>query len=282
MSTSTAYHNTAGKADVHDAQTGTKVDHVAGMKVWKDPAQPLRYRIATRIADHVSGIECPTCVDVGCSLGNDCATLLAALGRTAKVTGVDIMEAQITTARERVPAATFVQGDASKLPFDDASVDSIQCARMLIHAPDLHAVLNEFVRVMKPGAIAVFYEGDYRTNALLTSDMAIAKVHAAKMSMTVGGIAHPNVAQEILQYLLASPEVEQVTFDGYPSVQRDPTYGFPGMRELEKGKLQKLVELGTLTQEEVAAYDEGLDAAVASGNWVETGILFEIGFFKKG
>jgi len=53
---------------------------------------------------------------VGCSVGNDCATLLAALGRPAKVTGVDLMEAQLATARDRVPGATFVQADAAKLP----------------------------------------------------------------------------------------------------------------------------------------------------------------------
>merc|ERR1712070_310310 len=241
MSMSAAYHNTAGQAEVKDSATGLKVDHVAAAKAWQDPTQPLRDRIAARIANHLKDTKCPTCVDVGCSIGNDCATLLAALGREANVTGVDLMDAQLATARERVPEATFVAGDAANLPFSDVSLDSLQCARLLIHAVDVRAVLDEFLRVMKPGAIGVFYEGDYRAGTLLTSDANIAKVHAAKRALTVSALAHPNVAQDVLKYLLASPAVEGVTFDGFPMVTRDPTYGYPQMREMDQGLLQKLV-----------------------------------------
>ena len=219
MSTSAAYHQTEGKAEVHDPATGTKVDHVAAMQAWVDPSQPLRDRIASRVAEHVKDLDGPTCVDVGCAIGNDCATLLATLGRvgqtSAKVTGVDVMEAQLAKARERVPGASFVEGDAAKLPFEDASVDSLQCARLLIHTADLHAALGEFIRVLKPGGIGCFYEGDFRTQTLLTSDAAIAKVHAAKLAMSIGGIANPNVAHAVFQYLLASPDAEQVTFDAF-------------------------------------------------------------------
>lgn len=286
MSASAAYHRTEGKAEVHDAATGTKVDHVAVMQAWVDPSQPLRDRIASRVAAHVQDRVSPTCVDVGCAIGNDCATLLVALGRvgqnSATVTGVDVMEAQLATARERVPEATFVQGDAARLPFEDASVDSLQCARLLIHSADLHATLDEFMRVLKPGGIGCFYEGDFRTQTLLTSDAAIAKVHAAKLALSTGGIANPNVAHAVFQYLLASPDAEQVTLDGFPSVQRDPTYGLgTRMLEMDKGQCRKLVEAGTLTQLEVDAYYAKLDAAVASGDWVETGLLFEIGFVKR-
>jgi ubiquinone/menaquinone biosynthesis C-methylase UbiE len=282
MSLSAAYHNTAGKAEVEDAATGMKVDHVAVQKACtQDPTQPLRDRIAQRIANHVKVIECPTCVDVGCSIGKDCATLLAALGRAANVTGVDLMEAQLEAARASIPEASFVQGDAANLPLSDASVDSLQCARLLMHAPDLGATLDEFLRVMKPGAIAVFYEGDFRAGALLTSDATIAKVHAAKKAQTVGALAQPNVAQDILKYLLASPATELVTFDGFPAVNRDPTYGFPGMLEVEKGQLQTLVENGTLTQDEFDEYYRVLGAVVTSGDWVESNMLFEISFVKK-
>lgn len=283
MSSSAAYHNTAGKAVIEDEATGLKVDHVAIQKACtQDPTQALRDRIAARIANHVKAIDCPACVDVGCSIGKDCATLLAALGgRPANVTGVDIMEAQLESARTLVPEATFVQADAAKLPFNDVSVDSLQCARLLMHAPDLAATLDEFVRVMKPGAIAVFYEGDFRAGVLLTSDPMLAKVHTVKKEATVNAIARPNVAQDVLKYLLASPAATQVSFDGFPMVTRDPTYGYPGMREVEKGQLQKLVENGTLTQLEFDEYYPTLDSAIANGDWVESNMLFEISFVKK-
>jgi len=281
MSASASYHKTEGKVDVTDEETGTKIDHVKAVQEYKDPAQGLRDKIAVRVASHVKDIECPTCVDVGCSIGNDCKGLLAALGRQAKVTGVDIMEGQLEKARQLVPGVTFLQGEATKLPLGDASVDSLQCARLLMHCEDLPAALNEFLRVMKPGALGVFYEGDFRAQHLLTSDATIAKVHAAKQAMSTGSVAQPHVAQEVLKLSLASPHAESVTFDGFPAVHRDPTYGYEPMREMEKGQLAKMVEKGTLTQAEVDEYYERLDAAVERGDWVEAGLVFEIGFVKK-
>lgn len=280
---SAAYRgHTAGEAEVKDDRTGLKVDHVTGMKEWKDPSEPLRDRIAARVAAHVKHVECPSCVDVGCSIGNDCARLLAALDRPANVTGVDLMAAQLDQARTRVPQASFVEADAAKLPFGDNSLDSLQCARLLIHASDLEAVLDEFIRVLKPGGIGVFYESDYRTQTMLTSDPQVAKVYAAKQEMTASGLAQPNVAHAVLKYLLASPAIEAgVTFDGWAAVHRDPTYGWAGMLEMEKAQLAKLVEEGSLTQVEVDDYYANLDSAVARGDWVESGMLFEIGFVKK-
>ena len=281
MSSSAAYKQAGKSSTIHDTVTNTKVDHAAVMKAFKDPTQALRDRIARRIATHVRDIECPTCVDVGCAIGGDCQTLMRALSRKANVTGVDIMEAQVKVARERVPECTFVQGGAEKLPFADSSVDSIQCARLLIHVPKLQSALAEFLRVMKPGAIGVFYEGDFRTNKLLTTNAVIAKVHAAKMDLTTSGLAHPNIATDVLKYLIASPSAANVTIDGFPSVVRDPTYGLPVVKEMDAKKLTKLVEMGTLTQKEVDTYWKELDAAVQSGDWVETALLFEISFIKK-
>merc|ERR1712159_526950 len=116
--------------------------------------------------------------------------------------------------------------------------------------------------------------GDFRTQHLLTSDETIAKVHAAKAAMTTSSMAQPNVAGEVFKMLLARSDTEHVTLDGFPVVQRDPTYGWPGMRDVEKGQLQKLVEKQRLTRTEVDEYSERLDVAVANGDWVETALVF--------
>jgi ubiquinone/menaquinone biosynthesis C-methylase UbiE len=42
-----------------------------------------------------------------------------------EVTGLDQSERMIEIARERIPAATFVQADALPLPFDDSSFDRV-------------------------------------------------------------------------------------------------------------------------------------------------------------
>ena len=106
-------------------------------------------------------------------------------------------------------------------------------------------------------------------------------MHATKHALSTAGVANPHAAYDVYRALLTSPHATDVTLDGYPALHRDPTYGFPGMRDYEMGRLRELVKVGRLTEEEVAAYDAELDDAASKGDWIETGTLFEIGFIRK-
>lgn len=87
-------------------------------------------------------------LDVGCGTGN--AALLAA-ERGARVTGVDpaasLLELAVTDAEERGVKATFVTGDATRLPVADASFDAVLSVFGVIFAPDAHAAAAELARV---------------------------------------------------------------------------------------------------------------------------------------
>jgi ubiquinone/menaquinone biosynthesis C-methylase UbiE len=54
-----------------------------------------------------------------------CGTGFLTRHLAGEVTGLDQSERMIKIARERVPAARFVQGDAGRLPFEDASFDRV-------------------------------------------------------------------------------------------------------------------------------------------------------------
>jgi SAM-dependent methyltransferase len=72
-------------------------------------------------------------LDLGCGCGVPVARTLAGAGH--HVTGVDISEVQVRRARALVPAATFIQADATRAEFGDDSFDAIVSLYALIHMP---------------------------------------------------------------------------------------------------------------------------------------------------
>src|SRR4051794_18530940 len=71
-----------------------------------------------------------------------------------EVVGVDIVPELLEQARERAerfPNVTFVEGDATKLPFDYGSFDLAGTLRTLHHIPRPELAMAELVRVTRPG-----------------------------------------------------------------------------------------------------------------------------------
>ena len=87
-------------------------------------------------------------VDVGTGTGAG-ARAIRERFPTADVVGVDVAPAMIAEARKLVPEATFVEGDASALPFDDGSFDLAAHSNMI-------PFLDETARVLRPGGWTLF------------------------------------------------------------------------------------------------------------------------------
>jgi SAM-dependent methyltransferase len=94
-------------------------------------------------------------LDVGCGSGVPVALALATAGH--QVTGVDLSEVQVQRARERVPAAEFIQGDATKLEFPVAGFDAVVSFYALIHIPldEQPALLRRIAGWLRPGGLFV-------------------------------------------------------------------------------------------------------------------------------
>lgn len=73
----------------------------------------------------------------------------------ATVTGIELSPKMLALARERAAhlgiAADLREGDAQRLPFPDASFDTVVCALALCAIPDPRAALAEMRRVLVPG-----------------------------------------------------------------------------------------------------------------------------------
>jgi len=75
----------------------------------------------------------------------------AAVERGANVTGLDFSAEFVARAARNVPGATFREGDAQNLPFENDEFDAVICGYGIIHLPDPLKALNEMHRVLKPG-----------------------------------------------------------------------------------------------------------------------------------
>jgi len=90
-------------------------------------------------------------LDVGCGEGR-LTRHLAALGH--RVVGIDASPTLIAAARELAPDMELQVGNASALPFDDASFDQIVSFMCLHDVDDLDGAVREIARVLEPGGVA--------------------------------------------------------------------------------------------------------------------------------
>jgi len=109
-------------------------------------------------------------LDLCCGTGD---VVFAARRDGAAVVGLDFTEAMLAIALRRRTAgegddgAQFVQGDALRLPFADASFDAITIGYGVRNMADIEAGLREMLRVLRPGGRLVVLDCGKPDNALV-------------------------------------------------------------------------------------------------------------------
>lgn len=129
------------------------------------PDTPFPLEYAFHLLGPVAG---QTVLDYGCGNGENALPLAA---RGARVIGVDVSEALLGLARQRLALhglsgrASFVAGSAHELPLPDASADVVMGIAILHHL-DLDLAASEVYRVLKPGGLAIVQEPVRNSRAL--------------------------------------------------------------------------------------------------------------------
>jgi ubiquinone/menaquinone biosynthesis C-methylase UbiE len=103
-------------------------------------------------------------LDIGCGSGQLLAFLMELGAKGSNCSGIDLMPDRVEAARERVPSATVLCGNASKLAWPDAAFDLVTMSMVLssILADELaNAVCGEVDRVLAPGGTLVWYDTRY-------------------------------------------------------------------------------------------------------------------------
>lgn len=83
-------------------------------------------------------------LNIGCGIGSLEARL------EHNIAGIDLSEPMIRAAQRRVDAP-FILGDARKLPVQEGSVDAVVFVATLEFIEEIHSVLEEAKRILRPG-----------------------------------------------------------------------------------------------------------------------------------
>jgi len=101
-------------------------------------------------------------LDVGCGLGGPCRML--ADEYNCKTTGIDLSNEYIRTANKLSKLVnldektTFIQGDATSLPFEDNTFDIVWTQHVQMNIPNKRKFYSEINRVLKVGGRFLFYD----------------------------------------------------------------------------------------------------------------------------
>ena len=118
-------------------------------------------------------------LDVGCGVGHWGSMLASILPSTARVEGVDRDPYWVEKATKRVAQRglaerfQFHQGLAESLPFADNSFDLVTCQTVLIHTAEPGTVLDEMIRVVRPGGLILLAEPNNAANALIFDSITL-------------------------------------------------------------------------------------------------------------
>lgn len=107
--------------------------------------------------------ENQTAIDVCCGTGDWTLSLAEAVGPHGQVIGLDFSQNMLEIGeakRKRLgyEQVRLVQGNAMTLPFEDNSFDYATIGFALRNVPDIHTVLSEMMRVVRPGGMVVSLE----------------------------------------------------------------------------------------------------------------------------
>ena len=158
------------------------------------PTREVLARLPKNSAAHV--------LDVGCGQGHTTRLLAEALAPAACV-GLDFdaaLVAYATAQRDNPALVSFRQGDATQLPFADATFDIVFCRFLLIHMTDPVRVIREMLRVAKPGAFVLAFEADFAYEIAYPPEPALALIN----KVWQGLFQDPSAGRKLVSYFRAA------------------------------------------------------------------------------
>jgi len=159
--------------------------------------------VAPRMLDDFTASPGMRVLDLGTGVGA-MAAVLARRHPGIELWGVDLQAPQLRQACALHPVARYVQADAARMPFPDASFDRVHGTWVLEHIPDVPAVLTEVHRILVPGGQCFFLEVNNTTLQLTPPlpevEMATEALNRAQLA--AGG--DPYIGQKLDRLLRAA------------------------------------------------------------------------------
>ncbi|MEG1858588.1 MAG: methyltransferase domain-containing protein [Pseudoflavonifractor sp.] len=145
------------------------------------------------LTDMLPDLQKGTALDVGTRFGEFAFTLKEAMPEGSRILGLDCVPETVAQAREKQAGKglEFVLGDAAHLDFPDHSMELVAISNTLHHIEHYDAVLDEMLRVLRPGGYFLVNEmfSDHQNDAQQTHHAQ----HSleAKLDVLAGGFQRP-------------------------------------------------------------------------------------------
>ena len=113
-----------------------------------------------KLRNFLKNIEVDRALDVASRHGEFARKLMAGLARCGEIQAVDISGETVAeaSARNKIKGLVFRRMDAAHLEYEDGSFDLAAVSNSLHHLPDVGAVLQEMLRVLRPGGWLIVNE----------------------------------------------------------------------------------------------------------------------------
>lgn|SRR5574337_206680 len=118
-------------------------------------------------------------LEVGSGSGVVCRDVAGLVGDKGRVVGVDPSRVFVREARKLArqhglgARVRFEAGNGNRLRFSDGAFDATLALTVLLHVPDPDRVLNEMIRVTRPGGVVGVQDQDFGTLVLDHPDRAL-------------------------------------------------------------------------------------------------------------
>ncbi|MDR2281106.1 MAG: class I SAM-dependent methyltransferase [Gordonia sp. (in: high G+C Gram-positive bacteria)] len=124
-----------------------------------------------------------TVLDIACGPGNYSRDASRGLTGDGRYIGIDFSQSMVEQAvrDHRDDRVTFLRGDAHHLPFADDTFDTVMCLAALYLIPDPMPVLDEMVRVCRPGGEAIIFTTSRTSIAALPGAGALTGLSGLKI-----------------------------------------------------------------------------------------------------
>ena len=122
-------------------------------------------------------------LDVACGTGDLSVGLFESIG--VRVVGVDFCRPMLELAAQKKPQISFVEGDALRLPFEDAAFDAVTIGFGLRNLSSVENGLHELRRVLKPNGWAAILEF---SKPVVPGFRSLAAAYCTRLLPRIGGM----------------------------------------------------------------------------------------------
>jgi ubiquinone/menaquinone biosynthesis C-methylase UbiE len=201
-------------------------------------------------------------LDIGCGVGHSALRLARMVGETGSVVGIDKSEALVAEAQRRAARASarpvYRLGDARQLDLASQSFDVCRTERVLMYVDHPEQVLDEMIRVLRPGGALALFEFDYDGIVVDAPDQALTR---QLVRLVASSVPSPWIGRQ-LPRLLRERGVHGLTI--VPHMILTPLAMF---RRVTGGTIDEAVRSGELGAQEVEAWWQALAQADRAGHF---------------